>query len=82
MSAKYATLTSTHIFVPFVIETSGAWNARAIELTQEIGRRTTAVTGDPLETIHIFQIFPLPSSRQMQSLLRARLNLSESHIQP
>ena len=29
-----------------VIETSGAWNAQAIELTQEIGRRTTAVTGN------------------------------------
>ena len=54
--AKYANLTSTHIFVPFVIETSGAWtwNAQAFELTQEIGRRTTAVTGDPLETIHLF----------------------------
>ena len=34
---------------------SGAWNAQAIELTQEIGRRTTAVTGDPLETNHLFQ---------------------------
>jgi len=34
---------------------SGAWNAEAIELTQEIGRHTTAVTGDPLETIHLFQ---------------------------
>jgi len=44
-SAKYVNLTSTHIFVPFVIETSGAWNAQAIELTQEIGRGTTAVTG-------------------------------------
>ena len=54
-SAKYANLTSTHIFIPFVIETSGAWNAQAIELTQEIGRRTTAVTGDPLETRHLFQ---------------------------
>jgi len=54
-SAKYANLTSTHIFVLFVIETSGAWNAQAIELTQEIGRRTTAVTGDPLETTYLFQ---------------------------
>ena len=26
-----------------------------IIMTQEIGRRTTAVTGDPLETIHLFQ---------------------------
>ena len=54
-SAKYANLTSTHIFVPFIVETSGAWNAQAIELIQEIGRRTTAVTGDPLETNHLFQ---------------------------
>ena len=52
---NYANLTSTHIFVPFVIETSGASNAQAIELTQEIGRRTTAVTGDPRETNHLFQ---------------------------
>jgi len=28
---------------------------QTIELSQEIGRRTTAVTGDPLETIHRFQ---------------------------
>jgi len=27
----------------------------AIGFTQEIGRCTTAVTGDPLETIHLFQ---------------------------
>ena len=39
------------IIIPFVIETSGACNAQAIELTQKIGRRTTAVMGDPLETI-------------------------------
>ena len=28
---------TTLIFVPFVIENSGAWNAQAIKLTQEIG---------------------------------------------
>ena len=77
-----ANLTSTHIFVPFVIETSGAWNAQAIELTQEIGRRTTAVTGDPLETNHLFQRLSIAIQQQMQSLLRAHSNLSESHIQP
>jgi len=33
----------------------GMLRAQAIELTQEIGRRTTAITGDPLETIHLFQ---------------------------
>jgi len=34
---------------------NNTWNAQAIELTHEIGRRTAAVTGDPLETIHLFQ---------------------------
>jgi len=38
------------------------------------------VTGDPLFTS--FNVFLLPSSRQMQSLLRAHSDLSESHIQP
>jgi len=82
-SAKYANLTSTHIFVPFVIETSGAWNAQAIELTQEIGRRT-AVTGDPLETIHLFQRLSIAIQQAMQSLSQAhsKFNLSESHLQP
>ena len=39
--AKYANISSTHIFVRFVIETSGTVygtrNAQAIELTHEIG---------------------------------------------
>jgi len=30
-------------------------HAQAIELTQEIDRRTTTVIGNPLETIHLFQ---------------------------
>ena len=30
-------------------------NNKIIDLTQEIGRRTTAVTGDPRETNHLFQ---------------------------
>ena len=63
---------------PFVIETSGTWNAQAIELTEEIGRRTTAVTGDPLEIIHLFQF----AIQLANAFLRARSNLSESHIQP
>ena len=54
-SAKYINLTPTHIFVPFAIETSGAWNSQAIELAEEIGRRTSVITGNPLETLYLFQ---------------------------
>ena len=47
---KYCSLQSTHIFCPVAIETSGTWNAMAVDLVQEIGRRITdsaAVHGSP-----------------------------------
>ena len=49
--AKYGELANTHIFFPVAIETAGAWNHLAIELVQEIGRRTTAVTEEPRESL-------------------------------
>ena len=52
---KYAQLTTTHIFYPFVMETGGTWHKQAIELTQEIGRRITMVTEDNRETTYLFQ---------------------------
>ena len=54
-TTKYANLAPTHIFIPFAIETSGAWNNQALELAQEIGRRTTAITRNPLETVYLCQ---------------------------
>lgn len=51
---KYAKLASTHIFCPFAIETAGVWHETAIEMTQEIGRRITAVTEDTRETEFLF----------------------------
>jgi len=52
---KYSKLASTHIFYPFAIETAGTWHEMATELTQEIGRRITAVTEDTRETTFFFQ---------------------------
>jgi len=51
---KYTRLASTHIFYPFAVETAGTWHDMAIELTQEIGRRT-AITEDTRETTFLFQ---------------------------
>jgi len=50
-----AKLLGTHIFCPAAIET--AWNGLAIELVQEIGRRTTTITEDARETVFLFQPF-------------------------
>jgi len=49
------------MFYPIAIETSGTWNGMAIELVQEIGRRTTVITQDTTETVFLFQT-PVHSS--------------------
>ena len=53
--AKYDELASTHIFYPVAIETGGTWNNWAAELVQDIGRRATLITGEPRESICLFQ---------------------------
>ena len=52
---KYQELDSTHIFFPVAIETAGSWSQQAVELAQEVGRRTTAITEDSRETTFLFQ---------------------------
>ena len=39
------------MFYPIAIETAGTWDDMAIELVQEIGRRTTVITQDTRETV-------------------------------
>ena len=39
------------MFYPIAIETAGRWDDMAIELVQEIGRRTTVITQDTRETV-------------------------------
>ena len=53
--ATYSALSASHVFFPMAVETAGTWNQSAIELIQEIGRRTTAVTEDTRETVFLFQ---------------------------
>jgi len=42
---------NNNIFFPVAVETTGAWNHLAIELIQEIGRRITAVTDEPIDVL-------------------------------
>ena len=48
-------LASTLMFYPIATETAGTWDDMAIELVQEIGRRTTVITQDTRETVFLFQ---------------------------
>ena len=52
---KYATITSTHLFVPIAVETSGAWCFESAEFIKDLGRRITVITGEPLEATYLFQ---------------------------
>lgn len=54
-NTKYNQLFNTHVFFPVAIETGGTWHHQAVELVQEIGRRTTIVTGDVRESTFLFQ---------------------------
>jgi len=51
---KYSQLSSTHVFVPVAIETGCTWHHQAVELVQEIGRRTANITGDARESTFLF----------------------------
>ena len=51
----YSQLSDTHVFVPVAIETEGAWHHQAVELVQELGRRTANITGDAKESNFLFQ---------------------------
>ena len=52
---KYSQLSNTHVFVPVAIETGGTWHHQAVEVVQEIGRRTANITGDARESNFLFQ---------------------------
>ena len=54
-NTKYNQLFNTHVFFPVAIETRDTWHHQAVELVQEIGRRTTIVTGDIRESTFLFQ---------------------------
>src|SRR6218665_1511483 len=52
---KYATLPASHEFVPIAVETLGPINREGREFLLELGRRGVGVSGDPRETVFLFQ---------------------------
>jgi len=53
--AKYSSLSQTYNFVPIACETLGPLNAIALNFLSDLGRRITAVTGEPREKTFLFQ---------------------------
>jgi len=72
--AKYRQLANSQIFVPVATETAGTWNHQAMELVQDLGRRSTAVTEDTREASYLFQRLSVALQRRKGGLFYHRLN--------
>ena len=54
-SAKYISLSSSHIFIPVAVESLGPLADDAHHFLNEIGKRMTLCTADPRETAFLYQ---------------------------
>ena len=61
--AKYARLAEGHEFVPIAIETLGSWGQRGLMFINELGRRTTVLSGDSRATNFLKQRMSLAVQR-------------------
>src|SRR6218665_244918 len=52
---KYATLPASHEFVPIAVEILDTINREGCKFLLELGRRGAGVSGDPRETVFLFQ---------------------------
>ena len=52
---KYAGIVGRHMFRPIAVETLGVFNASAIRLLNDLGRKISLISGDTRETSHLFQ---------------------------
>jgi len=61
--AKYASLAVAHQFVPVAIETLGSMGPAGFKFISELGKRISAVSGDPRETAFLKQRLSLAVQR-------------------
>ena len=52
---KYSCLSSTHLFTPIAIESSGVFGTEAISFVRELGLRLKNVTGEPTSRHYLIQ---------------------------
>jgi hypothetical protein len=54
-TVKYSALLRTHDLVVIAVETLGPFNKDGADFISLLGRRLSAITGDPRETMFLFQ---------------------------
>jgi hypothetical protein len=67
---KYTTAALTHVFVPLAFETLGVWGEDAIRFVSDLGRRISAVTGEPRETTFLKQQLSIAIQRGNRTACR------------
>ena len=70
---KYQDLNATHTFYSIAIETAGSWDDQAVELIEEIGRRSAQETDDPKKTMYLFQMISVAIQEETHWLSPIRL---------
>ena len=77
-SAKYSSLSSSHVFVPVTVETLGPLADEEQLFLAEIGRRATLCTADPREATFLYQRISVAIHRFNAVCLANSLTVSES----
>jgi len=77
-SAKYSSLSSSHIVCPVAIETVGPLADEAQHFLTEIGRRATLCAADPREAAFLYQRISVAIHRFNAVCLPNSLTISES----
>ena len=60
---KYLQLSATHFFVPLAFETMGPINTEGQAFLSDLGRKLSAITGEPRETSFLYQRISLTIQR-------------------
>jgi hypothetical protein len=77
---KYEEIKRSHDFVPIAVESLGPINAEGQQFIDNLGRRTTAVTGDPRETTFLYQRISIIGQRcNAISVAGSFLSYDEAH---
>ena len=77
-SAKYSSLSSSHVFCPLAVETLRPLADDAQLFLTEIGRRATLRTADPREAMFLYQRISVAIQRFNAVCLTNSLTVSES----
>ena len=77
-SAKYSSLSSSHVFCPVAVETLGPLADDISYLLTEIGRKAMLRTADPWEGMFLYQRIPVAIQRFNAVCLTNSLTVSES----